>query len=107
LRIAGELGSHVIRQSQIQRGLLYRLLRVAQREARFEVEADRRGRILALMPDGERGDASFEARDLRQRHLRSVRGADLDAVEQGGIDLQRRIDFQNHLVLITLRVDRR
>ncbi len=101
--VAGELGAHLGRHAQRRRRLRDRLLGIAERHAGGEIEAQRRGRELALVAHRQRRVAALEARHRRKRNLRAVARADIDPVQHHRRGLQRRIGLHHHLILVALR----
>src|SRR5262245_33876265 len=79
-----------------------------------QVPSDGRGRILALMIDGEWRIRFLKPRHRGERHLSgaaryALRRAtpDKDAADIGWVLLELRIGFQDHAILVTLRENRR
>ena len=84
--------------------------RLAERNARRGVERDGGGRELAEMRDQQRPGMLLDVHDRRQRHLpigRRRRRRQVDHGQSVERSLQRRIDLQDHAVLVRLGVDGR
>ncbi len=67
---------------------VHRLDRIAQRLARREVEADHRGRELALVPDGQLRAGLLPMGQHAQRNLRAVGRLHVEIVQRRGIGLE-------------------
>ena len=74
---ADEFGAHALGHAQVAHRLIHSVLRDTLRNPRCEVEAQRRGGILALMLDREGGGAAFEPCHRRERNLLSCGGPDI------------------------------
>ena len=82
----------------------------AERHVRAEIEGDRRRRELAEMRDQQRRGALLDMDDRVERNLPEDRrggGRQIDRGKTVDMRLHRGIGFQNHAILIVLRVNRR
>jgi hypothetical protein len=72
--------------------------RRADSRAGRQIEAERDRRKLVLVIHCQCRRAIFDGRELAERHHRSVRRADVNAVQRVGAGLERRIDLEDHVV---------
>ena len=79
--------------------------RIAQRNARREVERDRHRRLLALVVDLQRTDRRHQLGHRRQRNGHVVRRLHVELGQIGRIDAELRLHFQDDLVVVRRHVD--
>ena len=102
-----EPGPESGRQPDPARGFLDGLHRRAQRRAGREIERQRRRWKLALVIDGQRRAGRRHLRDRLKRNRTAVSGRNVDRRYGVRIAPVPRLDFQDDVVLIQLREDRR
>ena len=84
-----------------------RCRRITEGRARREVEGDCYGRELALVIDGQRRRSGLKMCESAQWHRATTRRAHVNILQLGWILLELRHRFQNHMILIQLREERR
>ncbi len=78
---------------------------IAQGGTRRQVERKSDHGKLALMVQSERCFTGIEVREGAERHLRAIRGFDVNILQRFGILLKLRIDFHDDVILVQLRED--
>ena len=79
---------------------------MAESEFRFEIEADRDGRHLAEVGDGERADGGAQLGDGLQRNELTFAVAQVEQGERSGVAEVFRLQFKNDGVLVGGGVNR-
>ena len=93
------------RQVQLLGGLLDRRYRLADRDVRGEIEAQRHRRELALVVDRDRRDRRGDRGELAQRHFCAAGRCRVDAAERVRPELEVGLDFEDHEILVEPRIN--
>src|SRR5665213_3356858 len=85
--------------------MLDSLDRLADGDARREVERQRYRRKLALMVDRQRLGLGRKVREGTHRNLRAAGRRDVDLLQRTGVGLELRLDLEDDLVLAGRGID--
>ena len=95
------------RQADLQRCLVDRVDRLAERDGGREVERDRHRRELSLVVHRQRRLRLGHLRERRERHHVATAAAHEDRLQRLRVLLELRLHLEDHAVLVELRVHRR
>src|SRR5579862_9716282 len=99
-----EAAEDVARHPQLARGVGDEFRRLAEGDARREIERKRDGGKLSLVIHRQEGVASLELRDRREGDLPARGGTDENLAERRGLELVSGVRFQDDVVLVVALV---